>query len=207
MAQFEFNTESVQRREASYELLPAGWYAAQVTESEIVSLKSGNGQALKITLEVLTDGYRGRKLWARLNVRHSNPEAERIAQQQLRELCESVGLARFRDTTELHNKPVQVKVKIRKDETGQYEDQNEVSGFKPAAGGAAPMAAASPRPAAPAANAPAAGAAVPPVAEARRLILNPGGFGPSHLENHEPVHHPQHQAQRRRGAACAQCAV
>ncbi len=41
MAQFEFNTDSVQKRENSYELLPAGWYTAQVTESEIVPLKSG----------------------------------------------------------------------------------------------------------------------------------------------------------------------
>lgn len=163
MAQFEFNTDSVEKRENSYELLPAGWYTAQVTESEIVPLKSGNGQALKLTIEVLQDGYRGRKVWARLNVRHTNQQAESISQQQLRELCESIGLARFRDTTELHNKPMQIKVKIRKDETGQYEDQNEVNGFKPAAGGAAPMAAAAPsRPAAPAANAPAAGAAVPP---------------------------------------------
>jgi hypothetical protein len=157
-----FNTDSVEKRENSYELLPAGWYTAQVTESEIVPLKSGNGQALKLTIEVLQDGYRGRKVWARLNVRHTNQQAESIAQQQLRELCESIGLARFRDTSELHNKPMQIKVKIRKDETGQYEDQNEVSGFKPAAGGAAPMAAAAPRPSAPAASAPAAGAAVPP---------------------------------------------
>jgi len=161
MAQFEFNTDSVQKRENSYELLPAGWYTAQVTESEIVPLKSGNGQALKLTIEVLQDGYRGRKVWARLNVRHTNQVAEQIGQQQLRELCESIGLARFRDTSELHNKPMQIKVKIRKDESGQYEDQNDVNGFKPAAGGAAPMTAAAPRPAAPAANAPAAGATPP----------------------------------------------
>jgi hypothetical protein len=162
MAQFDFDTGSVEKRENTYELLPAGWYTAQVTESEIVELKSGNGQALKLTFEVLQDSYRGRKVWLRLNVRHTNQKAESIAQQQLRELCDSIGLARFRDTTELHNKPVQIKVKIRKDETGQYEDQNDATGFKPAAGGAAPMAAAAPRQAAPAANAPAAGAAVPP---------------------------------------------
>jgi hypothetical protein len=161
MAQFDFDTGSVEKRENTYELLPAGFYTAQITESEIVPLKSGNGQALKLTFEVLQDGYRGRKVWARLNVRHTNQETERIAQQQLRELCESIGLARFRDTSELHNKPMQIKVKIRKDEKGQYEDQNDVNGFRPAAGGAAPMAAAAPRAAAPAANAPAAGATPP----------------------------------------------
>lgn len=154
MAQFSFDTGSVEKRESNYELLPAGWYTAQATESEIVPLKSGNGNALKLTFEVISEGFRNRKLWVRLNVRHSNPQAEQIAQQQLRELCESIGLARFNDTSELHYKPVQVKVKIRKDDTGQYEDQNEVSGFKPAGGMAAP------------AGAP-VGRAVPPQAQAQ----------------------------------------
>jgi hypothetical protein len=162
MAQFQFNTDNVDKRESNYELLPAGWYTAQAVESEIVPLKSGNGQAIKLTFEVLSNGYRGRKLWVRLNVRHTNPEAERIAQQQLRELCEAIGLARFNDTVELHNKPVQVKVKVRKDDTGQYEDQNDVSGFKAATGAAQPAFGSAP-PARAAAPAPAASSApVPP---------------------------------------------
>jgi hypothetical protein len=171
MAQFNFDTNSVEKRESNYELLPAGWYTAQVTESEIVKLNSGNGSALKLTIEVLQDGYRGRKVWARLNVQHSNPKAETIAQQQLRELCDSIGVVRMQDTTELHNKPMCVKVKIRKDDSGQYEDQNEVTGFKPAGGSpahgqamAAGMAQRSGPPAA-AAPAAAAGASSPPWAK------------------------------------------
>ena len=171
MAQFNFDTNSAPKRENNYELLPAGWYTAQVTESEIVQLKTGLGQALKLTFEVLQDGYRNRKVWARLNVRHSgSPDAERIAQEHLRELCESVGVVRMQDTTELHNKPLQIKVKIRKDTTGQYEDQNEVTAYKAVGQGSAPVArplAAGTAPSAPAANAPvaapaAAGGSVPP---------------------------------------------
>ena len=175
MAQFSFDTNSAPKRENNYELLPAGWYTAQVTESELVALKSGQGQALKLTFEVLTDGYRNRKVWARLNVRHSgSAQAEQIAQQQLRELCESVGIVRMQDTVELHNKPVQIKVKIRKDDTGQYEDQNEVTGFKPVGGspahGQAIAAGMAQRAATPPANAPAAapaaaGGSTPPWAK------------------------------------------
>jgi hypothetical protein len=161
MANFSFDTSSVEKRENRYELLPAGWYTAQITESDIVPLKSGNGSAMKLTLEVLSDGYRGRKIWTQLNVKHTNPKAETIGQQQLRELCESIGIARLTNTVELHNRPVQVKVKIRKDDTGQYEDQNEVSGFKAAGGASAP---ASPIPAGQPA-APAAGGASPPWAK------------------------------------------
>lgn len=169
MAQFQFDTGSVEKRESNYELLPAGWYTAQVTESEIVTLKTGNGQAIKLTFTILSDNYRGRKVWARLNVRHTNPKAETVAQQQLRELCESIGLTRFEYTEELHNKPVDIKVKIRKDETGQYEDQNDVAGFKPTAGAKFMETSAGARavvlPASPGSAPAAAAAAVPPWAK------------------------------------------
>jgi hypothetical protein len=136
MAAFSFETSNAPKRENSFELMPAGFYTAQITESEIVDLKSGLGQALKLTFEVLQDGYRNRKVWARLNVRHTgSPAAEQIAQEQLRELCEAIGVVRMSDTTELHNKPVSIRVKIREDKSGQYEAQNEVVGFKAAAGG------------------------------------------------------------------------
>ena len=134
MAILDFDINSVERRESNYELLPAGWYAAQIVESEIVTLASGNGQALKLTFEVLAQGYRNRKLWARLNIKHNSPRAEGIAKQQLRELCESIGLASLPDSTMLHYKPVQIRVKIRKDDTGKYEDQNEITGYKPLGG-------------------------------------------------------------------------
>jgi hypothetical protein len=171
MAQFQFDTNTVPPRENNFEVLPAGTYNAQVIESEITALKSGNGSALKLTLEILSEGYRGRKVWARLNVKHTNPTAEQIAQQQLRELCDAIGVVRMQDTVELHNKPMQVKLKVRKDDSGQYEDQNEVVSFKALGAGAGPGVAAGipQRAAAPAANAaaaaPAAGGSTPPWAK------------------------------------------
>lgn len=167
MAQFQFNINNVEKRENNYELLPAGWYTAQVTESELVPLNTGNGTSLKLTFTILQQGYNGRKVWARLNVRHTNPDTERIANQQLRELCESVGVMALQDTVELHNKPVQIRVKIREDKEGKYEPQNDVAGFKPVGAGAPasapgfpPQRAATPPAAAPSA-APSAPAAAP----------------------------------------------
>lgn len=157
MAQFNFDTNTVEKRESNFDLLPAGWYTAQVTESDIVALKSGNGRAVKLTFEILQEGYRGRKVWSQLNVQHTNPQAEQIAQQQLRELCDSVGIVRMQDTVELHNKPVQIKVKVRKSDNPQYEDSNDITGFKAAGNGQPQAGAVPPRAAAPA-NAPAAAA-------------------------------------------------
>lgn len=164
MANFSFDISSVEKRTNNYELLPLGWYTAQITNSEIRTFSSGNGQGLKLTFDIIDGEYRGRKVWTTLNVRHTDPKTEKIAQQQLRDLCEAIGLARFENTTELHNKPLQIKVKVRKDDTGMYGDQNDVAAFKPLAGGAAvPSAGPAARPSAPApANAPAAGGAPTP---------------------------------------------
>ena len=173
MAQFQFDTSTVAPRDNDYSLLPQGDYLAQVTDSAMAPLKSSNGTGLKLTFTVLQQGYNGRKVFVNLNVQHSNPETEKISQQQLRELCEAVGVSRLQDTVELHNKPVTIRVKIRegnlkdkmRPELGKYDDQNEVTGYKPAAGGApaAPSFSPRPGPAAPAAAAPAAaGASVPP---------------------------------------------
>lgn len=136
MANLSFDATTVAPAE-SIGPIPAGVYVAQVTESDVVPLKSGNGRALSLTFQVLQGPYANRKVWARLNIQHSNAEAERIAQQQLSALCHAVGKPRLTDTTELHMKPVQIRVKIRKDESGQYGDRNEVTGFEAVAGGAA----------------------------------------------------------------------
>lgn len=159
MASFSFNPASVPPRENNFELLPAGKYLMQITETSIAPLKSGNGTALKATAEVLADGYRGRKIFMNLNIQHTNAQTEQIAQQQLRELCEAIGLARMVDTAELHGKPFEGNVKIRKSQDPNYQDQNEVNGFKSAAGASAPAF----RPGPSAASAPAAaGTKTPP---------------------------------------------
>ena len=147
MANLSFDATTVAPAE-SIGPIPAGVYVAQVVESDVQPLKSGNGRALKLTFQVLQGPYANRKVWASLNIQHNNAEAERIAQQQLSALCHAVGKPRLTDSTELHMKPVQIRVKIRKDDSGQYGDRNEVTGFEAVAGGVVP-----PKPGVPAAAA------------------------------------------------------
>lgn len=133
MAYFSFNAASV-APDVSRELLPAGTYNARIIESDVKPLKSGNGDGLALTFEVLDGPHAKRRLWASLNVRHSNPTAQGIAQQQLSSICHAVGVMNLAETSQLHNKPLKIRVKIRKDDA--YGDKNEVSGYE-AIGGAA----------------------------------------------------------------------
>lgn len=159
---FTFDASTVAPQE-SFSPIPAGTYNARATKAEMKPLKSGNGLALSLAFQVMDGPHANRQVFANLNVQHTNPDAQRIAQQQLSTLCHAVGVLRLSETTlhQLCNKPVRIRVKIRQD--AQYGDRNEISGFEAVPGGAAARLPAG----APAAAAPAApAAAVPPWATA-----------------------------------------
>lgn len=160
MAELNFNAATVSPQQ-SFQALPAGVYTCMAVESEVKPTKSGAGQIANFTLQVMEGPFNGRKLFARINIQNQNPDAEKIGQSQLSALCHAVGVLNVADTAQLHNRPFRAKVKVRKDDTGRYEDQNEVSGYE-SVGDAAPAQAGFVAPAATAPAAPAAAAPAPP---------------------------------------------
>jgi hypothetical protein len=112
----------------SFDPLPAGKYLACITESEMKATKKGAGQFLNLTFEIIEGEHKGRKVWARLNLKNPSPQAEQIARGQLSAICRAVGVMTPRDSVELHNLPLVVTVKVKKrEDTGDL--QNEVSGY------------------------------------------------------------------------------
>ena len=162
MAILNFDASTVTPDSTSISPVPAGIYVAQVVDSDVKPLKSGNGDALSLTFKILDGPHINRQVWASLNIRHSNAQAQQIAQAQLSALCHAAGVIRLQDSAMLHNRPVRIRVKVREAD-GQYAARNEVTGFEAIPGGAAPAAApwaaAPAAPAAPWAAAPAAPAA------------------------------------------------
>lgn len=124
-----FDANSVEPSK-SFDLLPAGWYAMQIVASEWKQTKAG-GAYLQLDLEMLEQHHpslKGRKLWARLNLNNANDQTVAIAQRDLSAICRSVGVTTVTDTQQLHNRPLAVKVKVRA-ASGEYEAQNEPSGY------------------------------------------------------------------------------
>lgn len=152
--------------------IPAGTYQMKIVESDVKRAKSGKGDVLFLTCEILEGPHTGRKLWPKLSIAHENAQTEQIAQRLLSAICHAVGQLKLQDTQQLHHRPFMGRVKIRKGE-GQYGDSNDLGGAEalqggsPAPGGSAPApaAVAGPAPwanqAAPAASALAAGLTPP----------------------------------------------
>jgi hypothetical protein len=142
MAQFNFDASQV-APQASTGPLPAGTYLAHITESDVQPLKSGNGEGLKLTFEIMDGQFKGRKVWENLNIRHSNEDTQRIAQSQLSALCHAVNVIKLMDTAALHFKPVRISVTVREAQ-GQYKASNNIKGYESAGGFSAPAAAPAP---------------------------------------------------------------
>jgi hypothetical protein len=145
MAQFNFDASQVAPQQSSGPL-PAGVYLAHIVESDVQPLKSGNGEGLKLTFEVIDGQFKGRKVWENLNIRHTSEDTQRIAQSQLSALCHAVNVIKLMDTAALHFKPVRINVTVR-EAVGQYKASNNIKGYEAAGGGiSAPATAPTPAP-------------------------------------------------------------
>jgi len=123
-----FNAHEVDPN-TSFDPIPAGKYLAAITASEMKPTKNGNGSYLELTFSVLEGEYKGRTLWARLNLNNPNATAVKIARGELSAICRAVGVMQPRDSVELHNLPLVINVKLKK-RTDNDELTNEIKGYE-----------------------------------------------------------------------------
>jgi hypothetical protein len=123
-----FNAHEVEPT-TEFDPVPAGKYLAVITDSEMKPTKSGNGNYLQLTFEILEGPYKGRHLWARLNLDNPNETAVKIARAELSAVCRAVGVMSPKDSVELHNLPLVITVRCKKrQDTGEIT--NEIKGYE-----------------------------------------------------------------------------
>jgi hypothetical protein len=144
MAQLNFNASTVKPIEAM-EAIPPGWYTAQMSASEMKPTSGGDGEFLNCEFAILApQEFAARKVFTRLNLQNKNPVAVEIAYRTLSAICHAVGVIQVDDSAQLHNRPMQIKVKLRPAGIGadnqHHEASNEINGYKAVeAIGATPM--------------------------------------------------------------------
>jgi len=123
-----FNANEVEPT-TDFDPIPAGKYEAVITESEVKPNKAGTGSYLQITFQILEGEYKGRFLWARLNLDNPNATAVKIARGELSAICRAVGVMHPKDSVELHDLPLVISVKCKKRRDTE-ELQNEIKGYE-----------------------------------------------------------------------------
>lgn len=185
MAQLNFDARSVVPDTGQQDPVPAGWYNVVIDKSEMKPTKDGTGMRLELQFKIIDGQFANRKIFEGLNLQNSSPMAQEIAYKQLSAIAHAVKVLMVQDSSQLHNIPLKVKVKL-KPASGQYDAGNSIVSYKdinevvtqpvaagapapfggaPAAFGAAPAAFAPP--AAPAAFAPPAQQWAPPAQPAQ----------------------------------------
>lgn len=133
---FTASVDDLPQGAGSFDPLPAGWYSASITDAEIRHTKAGTGQYISVEYTITGPTHQGRKVWGNLNIKNPNTKAEEIGRQQLGDIMRSIGLSSVTDTDQLIGGDLQIKLAIRKSD--EYGDSNDVKGFKPLSGSAAP---------------------------------------------------------------------
>lgn len=129
MAQLNFDASQVAPNTGNPDPIPAGWYNAQIDESEMKPTKDGTGTYLQLRFSVVEGQYANRKVYARLNLRNSNPVAQEIAYGELSAICHATGVMQLQDSQQLHGIPMKIKVKLRA-ASGDYDASNEIGSYK-----------------------------------------------------------------------------
>lgn len=127
MAQLNFNANEVEPA-GDFSPIPAGKYLAVITGSEKKGTKAGNGTYIEFRFELIDGPYKGRQLWARLNLENPSKQAVQIARGELSALCRATGVMAPRDSLELHGIPIVVGVAVEpRSDSGQ--PTNVVRGY------------------------------------------------------------------------------
>lgn len=149
-----FDANNVEPNEG-FEPIPAGEYEAVISASETKPNAKANGEYLKLEFTIVSGQYENRKLWVNLNLKNPSDQAVQIARGELSAICRAVGVMTPRDSADLHDLPMKIKVGLtkRKDngeltnKISKYIEKGSANGAakpaqKPAtaAGGAAPWA-------------------------------------------------------------------
>jgi len=85
-----------------------------VIESETTEPNTNGNAFYRLKFEVLEGEHKGRIISDSYTYRSPNQKAQNIGLRKLRNVCESLGMAGFRTTSELHGKPMRAKLGLDK---------------------------------------------------------------------------------------------
>ena len=105
--------------------LPAGKYLAVVSESELKPTKTGGGKYLQLTFQIIDGEFKGRLVWARLNLENRSEMTVKIARGELSAICRAIGVMQPKDSVELHNVPLEINVGLKKRDTNKPTNPSE----------------------------------------------------------------------------------
>ena len=126
MAQMDFTVNPNEVESDGYDLLPQDEYVAIIEESDYKANSNNSGKMLKLTYQIIEGNFKGQKLWENLNLEHPSAQAVEISRKALNSILLAVGIDGLKDSAQLHNIPMTIKVGVKGKETDTYGIQNVI---------------------------------------------------------------------------------
>lgn len=111
MAKLDFEFDSSEVPEPNFDPVPPGEYTVMIVGSDLQPTKSG-GEMIVLEMDVQDGEHAGRKLFDRLNIKNDNAKTVEIAYRTLGSVVKAVGKKTIKDTEELHNIRLKIKVAV-----------------------------------------------------------------------------------------------
>jgi hypothetical protein len=116
----------------AFEPLPVGSYVAAINDIKCGSLKSGKGQAVSVTWEVVDDKFGGRLVFDRIILVHESEQAVKFGRRRFKDTAVACGIKdTITDLSVLQGKRCLISLKIETDTNGEYPPKNRVTRVKP----------------------------------------------------------------------------
>jgi hypothetical protein len=131
MPAFNFDPSTVQPA-TDMSPIPAGEYSAMIIDSAMKDTKNRDGQYLELTHDVIDGPFKGRKVWARLNLFNKNTQTVEIAKRQLSAICHAAGIPNAQASEQLHNRPMLIRVEFKAANPAdpKSKDGNDIKAWK-----------------------------------------------------------------------------
>jgi hypothetical protein len=111
-------------------VVPAASYLCSIVKAVMKDTNAKDGKYLSLQFKIADGKNKGRVLFQNFNLVNKNPTAVRIAESELKGLCEAIGIDELKDTEQLQGQTVVCKVGI-KAETAADPARNVIKGYKP----------------------------------------------------------------------------
>ncbi len=118
-----------QHQSQAFDVLPAGEYEAIIVQSEVKPNSAQTGKMLKLQLQIISGQFQNRVLFDQLNIDNPSDKAKQIALGTLSDICKAVNVLTPKNSSELHDKPLRIKVVVKKSD--EYGEQNNIKAYKP----------------------------------------------------------------------------
>ena len=122
-ATFNANDHKAWGQKDSVRVIPDGRYLAQIVASDVVDTKSGNGQRLIWTVDLLDGQFAGHRIYDSINTHNPSVKTVEVGRSRLSMVALSLGIATLDDSSDLHGIPfwAHVSTKDERNEITYYE--------------------------------------------------------------------------------------